>query len=156
MQINWNPEEHDAKISALKDKKIFLLNTPSKYKPAQYLEVLKLNQQIWELEMEKVSNNFLEKLENITYIDLHGKTIDEAEHILFFLFEWMCSNSEIPESMEIITGRGTLRLYNWLEKNLQLIINEYDLPLETIIYNPDNFHFTIKFKKSFHRHLRNF
>ena len=145
MKINWNPDEHMAKIDALKEKRHFLLNTFSKYQPAKYLEALKLNHQIWELEMEKVSLQYLERLENFNIIDLHGMTIDEAEHILYGVFDYMSNKKIFLESMEIITGRGTLRLYNWVEKNLGFIILDYDYPKYKIQSDINNYRFTIKF-----------
>ena len=119
MKIDWDRDSYEEQIKNLKNKRNHYLCQTKNINLGT--EIRRLNHQIKSLENAVAAYNFLEKLQTNDTLDLHGYTIKETECILFIFFE-ICDN--IPEKMVIITGKGTYRLYNWLEKNLQLILED--------------------------------
>jgi len=132
MQINWNKLEYENKIQQLREKRKYYFF--QKKHPNLGIAIQKLNHQITTLENQYLFFQFYEKLPNNHSLDLHGYTINQANYILTMFFDY-CNN--IPKTMEIITGKGTYKLYNWLEKNLIHILDDFDYKNYNITFNYD-------------------
>lgn len=140
MKIDWDRDNYKKQIKNLKNKRNNYLCQTKNINLGT--EIRRLNHIIKSLENTVTAYIFLEKLQTNDRIDLHGYTVAEAEYILFSFFE-ICDN--IPEKMVIITGKGTYRLYNWLEKNLQFILEECGFTNYNINYSQDVGRFHIVF-----------
>jgi len=144
MKIEWDKKKLKEKIDELREKRKHYFN--QKKHPNLGIAIQKLNHQIQFFENQMIFFEFYEKLENPYVLDLHGFTMNQSNYILTMFFDY-CNN--IPKSMEIITGKGTYRLYNWLEKNLTYILEDFGYKNYNLTFDNNFGKCTIIFNQSF-------